>query len=345
MLVYKPADNRSGSLGIFCVIRNSGKLTIVLDTRGVKCNFGDPPKTSLPTSGSYGRIDIAPGKVAQLAPVDVSNAFYDIGIPDDWSDEFSRPGIAVEHVGNDDLCGFPIGRRVVLPPCFRVLSIGGNGALHLSEPAGGFATENALANLNGLCISCQNASIVFDTSGAIGHVSYVDSVCVIGLGKHSSNDALLAVRHGLEDVGLVAHDDRPAARSVVLVGLVFANVDFSIASAKLWRLGYALADVLRRGYGLGAMLEVILGRCTCEITVRSLSPLFHCQLDLPWSPDTLISDASPSAFAGCWRRSPTAAASSLGRDAEKWRVSAEDTPRARHSALGPAAADGRPHHQ
>ena len=157
------------------------------------------------------------------------------------------------------------------------------------------------------------------------------------------------------DLGCVVHEQCSASTTGEFVGLSFAKGIFSIKTARIWRLRYALTGLLRLKRVSGHLIEIITGHITWAMLMRreslaflnhtyqfihqyrdsshtlppevkqelqdisSLLPLLRSDSQRSWSDRIHASDASPTGLGVCDRRLPISEISSLGRVAEKWR--------------------------
>eukprot|EP00973_Karenia_brevis_P075510 10488454-Karenia_brevis.AAC.1 len=56
------AGERKASAGAFFVEKSDGSLRLIFDTRIANTRFIDPPKTSLPTTGAFSKIETSDSK-------------------------------------------------------------------------------------------------------------------------------------------------------------------------------------------------------------------------------------------------------------------------------------------
>ena len=56
MIRWERAAGRRGNVGAFFVLKSSGKLRLVLDTRVANCSFKKPPATRLPTASAWSHV-------------------------------------------------------------------------------------------------------------------------------------------------------------------------------------------------------------------------------------------------------------------------------------------------
>ena len=63
------------------------------------CRFKPPSSCELPSAHSFSRIETPPGRTCYLAAGDIENAFYERGIPVEFSKFFTLPGTRAGAVG------------------------------------------------------------------------------------------------------------------------------------------------------------------------------------------------------------------------------------------------------
>ena len=119
-------------LGCFFVMKKSGKLRIILDTRDVSCLFYTPPHTPLPTGAALGSIESDGDRYMFFAGADISDYFYRLGVPDGMEEFFSLPGLTADFLPDiAKLLRVPKHARLV--PCFKVLPMGWSWSLYIAQ--------------------------------------------------------------------------------------------------------------------------------------------------------------------------------------------------------------------
>ena len=115
-----------------------------MDTRLLNLRFLDPPSTKLPTAAALSAIEVPVDQDLFVGTGDISNAFYNMRVPDDLSDMFSMPTIRARYLGVTELEGVPISPDETLMPCMCVLPMGWSWSLHYCQLVVKNVVEQAL---------------------------------------------------------------------------------------------------------------------------------------------------------------------------------------------------------
>ena len=290
-----------GALGVFFVLKKDGmSLRIVFDTRFLNCDFIDAPSTSLPSGGSFARIETDMGEHLYIASCDISNAFYGLRVPRSLANRFTLPPCRARFCGGvlDD--GTVPGPQEMLIPYLVVLPMGWSWALHYcqsviskhtesivgidrivadKEPSVSLTREAVSPNL----ATAEKITLSDPGSGLVGAsdlcgATYVDNVAVLGLDPSRVNAALDAIANSLSDMGLVVHEVEKAKVNGTFVGLEFVDGRISTKRHRMCELRFAIEEFCDRGNATGGLLEIILGHITCAMLLRreAMSVLDAC---------------------------------------------------------------------
>ena len=83
---------------VFFVEKKGDKIRLIMDTRLLNLRFVDPPSTKLPTAAALSAIEVPVDQDLFVGTGDISNAFYNMRVPDDLSDMISMPTIRARYV-------------------------------------------------------------------------------------------------------------------------------------------------------------------------------------------------------------------------------------------------------
>ena len=123
---FRRCTSTSFTVGVFFVVKKTGQLRIVFDTRLANCDFIPAASTRLPSAASFASLE---GEGALFgATADVANAFYGMSIPDELGQRFTLPAVTAGEIGID---GFMESERI--QPYLCVLPMGWNWALHFCQ--------------------------------------------------------------------------------------------------------------------------------------------------------------------------------------------------------------------
>ena len=120
-------------VGLFEVAKKSGKLRLVVDARRANLCFDDPLGVSLPTSASFGRLEVAPGQILHCTQFDLSDSFYQFEMPELLRPFFCLPPVTCREVGVFRIGGRSLPAGAKIYPQFRAMAIGWTQALALCQ--------------------------------------------------------------------------------------------------------------------------------------------------------------------------------------------------------------------
>lgn len=95
-------------VGLFCVWTKSGRQRLVVDARLTNLWFSDPEPVSLATGTSFGSIEVDDHGPIELAGVDISDAFYNIELPEVLRDLFGLLPLKAIEAGAGEIDGIPL---------------------------------------------------------------------------------------------------------------------------------------------------------------------------------------------------------------------------------------------
>lgn len=262
-------DPEAPVLGCFFVAKKTSAIRLVFDTRMINCGFRDPPATDLPSGDAFARVLMSDGDLVHIASGDVSNAYYNLAVPDDLGREFRIPSLPAHLAGVGAALSCPGDGAALVQPYLRVLPMGWSWALHLCQRTIEYAMEFELGLHRRLRDREPGRS--FDGSAddvdasrlkhanVVGAI-YVDNYCVLSTEPKLDLRGWQAVSRRLQGLGLVVHEETEAGSVGEFIGMQLHNNRIRVKPKKLWRRG--IAGVLRRPTMSGAALEVIVGHLT-----------------------------------------------------------------------------------
>lgn len=96
LLSFERTDEVSYTVGCFFVIKKSGALRSVFDTRLANTQFVAPPKMALPSAAALVAVEVEASAGAggcYIGSADISNAFYNMLLPEDLWSCFTLPPV------------------------------------------------------------------------------------------------------------------------------------------------------------------------------------------------------------------------------------------------------------
>ena len=260
------AGNRKGDLGVFSVEKKGDKIRLIMDTRILNLRFVDPPSTKLPTAAALSALEVPVDSDLFVATGDISNAFYNMRVPDDLSDMFSMPTIRAHYLGVTEPDGAPISPDEILMPCMCVLPMGWPWSLHYCQLVVKNVVEQALGPSR--VIEDRRGGIVLSKFLPTAGAAYVGNFAVFGLNCKTVDSVLNALVDGFGKLGLPVHEITPASMHSQFVGLDINQRIVSLKPPRLWKLRQAVRAVLRRRATSGDALRVIAGHLTWAMMTK-----------------------------------------------------------------------------
>ena len=273
---FEPAEaGAPPCLGFFFVAKKNGDQRLVFDTRVLNTEFVSPISTHLPSAASFAAVEVPEGETACLASADISNAFYNMMLPEDLARVFKLPPV------NPDLC---FAARRALPhlavgqyaqPFLRVLPMGWNWALHCCQQLVDkcmvdlIGTDRVLRDRDpGRRLAPRRCCRGGGHACAVAGATYVDNVAILSCDPQAANDTLEQLTAALRAAGLTVHEIEPARNAATFIGLELRDNCVSIKPERLWRLLAATRCLLRRGRCSGPALEHLLGHFTWHLMTQ-----------------------------------------------------------------------------
>lgn len=97
LIMFERFDDPFFSVGHFCVLKKTGALRLVFDTRLANMQFINPPVTALPSAvaSCVVKVESTDGqRQFFMATADISNAFYNMMLSKDMWQCFSLPPVS-----------------------------------------------------------------------------------------------------------------------------------------------------------------------------------------------------------------------------------------------------------
>lgn len=246
--------------GLFCVWKKSGKQRLVVDARLTNLWFSSPEPVRLATGTSFGAIEVDDHGPIELAGVDISDAFYNIELPESLRDLFGLLPLEAREIGRGRLGQLEVGDHEKVYPVFRAVPMGWTHALWLCQ----YLHEAVVNDIVGLGSSNRfvDGSIPPNLAPLI-HTEYVDNFVALSQCHGSAKSAAEAVSAELQRRGLPVHEVEAGSGGETL-GWKFSEdkSEVVVTPKRLWRLRLASQELLKRGHCSGRLLEIILGHFT-----------------------------------------------------------------------------------
>ncbi|CAK0817142.1 unnamed protein product [Prorocentrum cordatum] len=267
MICFQAEDPNIKPIGVFCVAQKSNRLRLIFDTRTANAYFSDPPATALPSAAAFANLE-APGGRVVIAAGNIDNAFYRLKMPDGLCSYFRLPPIDRRHLEARGISGLPSGGR--LQACLVVLPMGFSWAPHSCQ----LALKTAVARTGvpaQLIIEDGLPGVVSgpDAEAEPAAAGYVDNYLSVGAGEGRVDQALDRIAGALEPAGLRVHAPERAAESCSFLGMELRRGRWlAIKGRSVWRLRFAIEELLRRGRASGHLMRVVFGHLTWSSMAR-----------------------------------------------------------------------------
>ena len=226
---------KDATVGIFFVLKKGGaarRLRFIFDTRIANTQFREPPRTNLPSAGSWCRVEVPAGQTLYLSQSDVTDAFYRIRMPSGLSEMFVLPPVETKYLSLTDEQRATLGPRCSLRLC--VLPMGWSWALRFCQRIVEAATRLA-GRSDADAVTDRGPSQVFSEANAssVKHAEYVDIFAAISLDPEAARSAVARTKSVFESHGIGCHGLWGRTRSPRSQGS--SSMDHEARSASLGR--------------------------------------------------------------------------------------------------------------
>ena len=175
-------------LGIFFVVKKSGKLRIIFDTRDVNNFFRRPPKTALPTPAAFAGIESVDEGPLWFAGGDIQDCFYHLAVPEGLDEYFTLPAVRACDAPWALVEGMRPAPDTWITPCLQVLPMGWAWSLHWAQRSHVSLCRSVSEDC---CDMVENRKVSHQLTGnRTSAAVYVDNYLFIGGDRDTTN------RHG-----------------------------------------------------------------------------------------------------------------------------------------------------
>ena len=226
------------TVGVFFVVKKSGQLRLILDTRKANTFFRRPKCAHLPTPAAWCSLEVSEGDTLFTAAGDIADAFHRMELPAHLRRFFRLPAIKCRYLARHlwpEGCG---GNDYVTPE-YATLPMGWSWSLyfcqHVLEGAASMAGLRAGDRIE------DRTATGFVGGDRIVHAEYVDNFFVCGVDQQNVQSSFNRMKQVLEQWGFVIHEVTDARPDVEGLGLRIDGLSRRIAltSARIWKLRLA----------------------------------------------------------------------------------------------------------
>ncbi|MBM3946543.1 MAG: hypothetical protein FJ315_03970, partial [SAR202 cluster bacterium] len=250
-------------VGVFFVLKKSGRLRMVIDARRTNARMVAPPRTRLASTAAVVEY-VADKETLYFSAQDIADCYYQFFVPDFLVPFFGLRPVLAGELGLRQVDGQAVHPRQAVYPCLRVLPMGLSWALHWTQEAHRHLL--ARAGLGGPAGRewLDRAPSPAPTAQQCARVVYVDNEVFVGTSKTLVEEEREQAARHLASIGLPLHEVVAATSSIEVIGLELDGVALtaSLSSRRRWRLVAASRALLRRGCASGSELEVLVGHYT-----------------------------------------------------------------------------------
>ena len=262
-------------VGAFCVRKKNNRQRLVIDSRLANMWFEEPESVQLCTSSTFARIEVGDqGEPIQVGGVDITDAFYNIGLPPSLRKYFGLKPLKAGSLGIASCVDGPVRPGDMVHPVLRVVPMGWSHALWVCQRCHEMI-------IDGVPRIVQGQRIV-DRQPVAGielfvHTEYVDNF--IALSQRPGIVFELATEAGqaLRSRGLPTHEVE-AGYGLETLGWAFdqSKPVVKVTNKRLWRLRLATLELLRQGRADGRLIEKLVGHYTfAGLLQRGLLSVFQ----------------------------------------------------------------------
>ena len=250
---------------------------MVIDCRRSNCYFAPPKHVSLCSGASLSRIELGPEDRLYTAQCDVSNCFYNLGLPVELRRYFGLMSVRAGDMGIDTFQGKAVGADHLLYVRMCVVPMGWSWALWWAQ---GIAERAAHVAGHDDGTRLRDGRRVPDLAGEGVHVQYVDNYAALSLHPEVADRVLSGIRDRLRQLGLPVHEEEVAALDSKLLGwsLDGAAGEFAPTSERVWKCRFAIDALLSKGRASGDDIRRVVGHLTFLGLVRRESLSMFCSV-------------------------------------------------------------------
>ena len=103
-------------VGLFFTRKKSGRLRLVIDARRSNCWLKESNSVTLATGAALGEIQLEPGETLYVGHVDIKDAFYHFGLPQELRKYFGLQSIRASDAGVTSIDGVPVSPSALVVP-------------------------------------------------------------------------------------------------------------------------------------------------------------------------------------------------------------------------------------
>ncbi len=262
-------------VGAFCVRKKNNRQRLVIDSRLANLHFDAPESVRLCTGSTFARIEVGDsGGPLEVGGVDISDAFYNIGLPSSLRKFFGLKSIRAGDVGVSVTCDGPVNPNDMIYPVLKVVPMGWTHALWVCQRCHEMIVD-------GIPQIVQGPRIV-DRQPVPGvepfvHTEYVDNFVALSQRPGLVFELATAAGKELQSRGLPTHDVEAG------VGLDTLGWNFDehspkvrVTNKRMWRLRLATLELLKRDRADGRLIEKLVGHFTfAGLLQRGLLSVFQ----------------------------------------------------------------------
>ena len=195
---------------------------------------------------------------------DLSNAFYQILLPEELRSYFCFDAVQARSVGITHVDGYPVDGNAWIYPQMNVCPMGWSHALYVCQTA--FETI-VKETLPGVPLINDNTPSPSLEHGAC--TVYVDNFAVLSTSAEVCREYSAKVARAVHQRGLSTHEHEALAESVDLLGMTFRRSGLVTPKGdRRWRLFHAIQHLLSEGQATSRDVSVIVGHFTFMCMIR-----------------------------------------------------------------------------
>ena len=254
---------------------------MVLGCRPANACHRAPPYSPLPTPGSMGAINLARSWIGDAEPcaasVDLADGYYQFAVPEVSSWFGLGPQRTAAAAGVTQVFCDEVGYEVEVDPaetlwaCFGGLPMGWSWGLYFCHEALSECCRRALAarHLAPHLLADRAPAPPLDANQGF-FAPYVDNGNLVAGSQKVAEDLLVALKEELTGVGFVFHEEVEPTKVMDLLGrtLDLEAKTLRPTRKRLWRLWYALDELLAKPFLSPCHMRVVLGHVVDMLCLR-----------------------------------------------------------------------------
>lgn len=262
-------------VGAFCVKKKENRQRLVIDSRLANLHFCEPESVRLCTGSTFAKIEVGDsGGPIEVGGVDISDAFYNIGLPESLRAYFGLAPVRARDVGVTRCVDGEVRPLDYVYPTLKVTPMGWTHALWICQRCHEITVDEMPEIAKGTRMVDRKP--VPGLSPFV-HTEYVDNFVALSQKPGLVYELASAVGRELNRRGLPTHEVEAGQGGDTLGWSFDSHKPYvKITPKRMWRLRLATLELIKIGRADGKLIEKLVGHFTfAGLLQRGLLSVFQ----------------------------------------------------------------------